>query len=258
LVLNRSLGDKHLRMAYARAGGGTKNVVVPKAQRERFCLTDSEVLKLAGDAIGIESHYSKNADRPMPMDIEWAKDGNDGQIYIIQARPETVISQRAPTSLESYELERTGPVLAVGLARMEFIISEHIKIHPMALVDPKRVSSAVERKKIEQLVRNYENPRDYFIEKLSEGVGTIAAAFYPKPVIVRLSDFKTNEYARLVGGKGFEPKEENPMLGFRGAARYTHPAYEAGFALECAALRRVREDMGLMNVARDGAVLPAR
>ena len=394
VVLNRSLGDKHLRMVYARAGGGTKNVVVPKAQRERFCLTDSEVLKLAGDAIGIESHYSRNAGRPMPMDIEWAKDGNDGQIYIIQARPETVISQRAPTSLESYELQRTGPVLAegravgekiavgrvrliastrqlknfkagevlvaesttpdwepvmkiaaaivterggrtchaaivarelgipavvgatgarnrlkasamvtiscaegetgrvyagalpiksgkltlseltqprtaimvnlgnpelafktamlpnsgVGLARMEFIISEHIKIHPMALVDPKRVSSAVERKKIEQLVRNYEHPRDYFIEKLSEGVGTIAAAFYPKPVIVRLSDFKTNEYARLVGGKGFEPKEENPMLGFRGAARYTHPAYEAGFALECAALRRVREDMGLMNV----------
>ena len=394
VVLNRSLGDKHLRMVYARAGGGTKNVVVPTAQRERFCLTDSEVLKLAGNAIGIESHYSRNAGRPMPMDIEWAKDGNDGQIYIIQARPETVISQRALTSLESYELERTGPVLAegravgekiavgrvrliastrhlknfkagevlvaesttpdwepvmkiaaaivterggrtchaaivarelgipavvgatgarnrlkagamvtiscaegetgrvyagalpiksrkltlseltqprtaimvnlgnpelafktamlpnsgVGLARMEFIISEHIKIHPMALVDPKRVSSAVERKKIEQLVRNYENPRDYFIEKLSEGVGTIAAAFYPKPVIVRLSDFKTNEYARLVGGKDFEPKEENPMLGFRGAARYTHPAYEAGFALECAALRRVREDMGLMNV----------
>ena len=95
VVLNRSLGDKHLRMVYARAGGGTKNVVVPKAQRERFCLTDSEVLKLAGDAIGIESHYSRNAGRPMPMDIEWAKDGNDGQIYIIQARPETVISQRA-------------------------------------------------------------------------------------------------------------------------------------------------------------------
>ena len=313
-------------MVYARVGGGTKNVVVPKAQRERFCLTDSEVLKLAGDAIGIESHYSRNAGRPMPMDIEWAKDGNDGQLYIIQARPETVISQRAPTAFESYELERTGPVLAegravgekiavgsvrmiastrqlknfkagevlvaesttpdwepvmkiaaaivterggrtchaaivarelgipavvgatgarsrlkagamvtiscaegetgrvyagalpiksrklklseltqprtaimvnlgnpelafktamlpnggVGLARMEFIISEHIKIHPMALVDPKRVSSAVERKKIEQLVRNYEKPRDYFIEKLSEGVGTIAAAFYPK------------------------------------------------------------------------------
>ena len=393
-VLNRSLGGKHLRMVYARAGGGTKNLVVPKLQRERFCLTDSEVLKLAGDAIGIESHYSRSAGRAMPMDVEWAKDGTDGQLYIIQARPETVISRRAPTSLESYELEGTGTVLAegravgekiaagkvrmiagtrqlknfkagevlvaestapdwepvmkiaaaivterggrtchaaivarelgipavvgaadaknrlkagamvtvscaegetgrvyagalpiksrklalselkqpstaimvnlgnpelafktamlpnsgVGLARMEFIISEHIKIHPMALVDPKRVTSVGERKKIEQLTHNYAEPKDYFIERLSEGVGTIAAAFYPKPVIVRLSDFKTNEYARLVGGEGFEPKEENPMLGFRGAARYAHPAYEAGFALECAALRRVREDMGLVNV----------
>ena len=136
----------------------------------------------------------------------------------------------------------------VGLARMEFIISEHIGIHPMALVDPEKVTSAGRAKAIEQLVRNYATPSDYFIEKLSEGVGTIAAAFYPKPVIVRLSDFKTNEYAKLVGGEGFEPKEENPMLGFRGAARYAHPAYAAGFALECAALRRVREDMGLTNV----------
>ena len=116
----------------------------------------------------------------------------------------------------------------------------------------------VERKKIEQLVRNYAEPKDYFIEKLSEGVGTIAAAFYPKPVIVRLSDFKTNEYARLVGGEGFEPKEENPMLGFRGAARYTHPAYEAGFALECAASATGARRHGPDECARDGAVLPAR
>ena len=136
----------------------------------------------------------------------------------------------------------------VGLARMEFIISEHIKIHPMALVNPERIASAAARKVIEQLVRNYARPADYFIEKLSEGIGTIAAAFYPKPVIVRLSDFKTNEYARLLGGEGFEPKEENPMLGFRGASRYAHPAYAAGFALECAALRRVRDDMGMTNV----------
>jgi pyruvate,water dikinase len=136
----------------------------------------------------------------------------------------------------------------VGLARMEFIISEHIKVHPMALVRPEKVISAQARQEIDQLVRNYPKPADYFIEKLSEGVGMIGAAFYPKPVIVRLSDFKTNEYARLLGGEGFEPKEENPMLGFRGAARYAHPAYAAGFALECAALRRVREDMGLTNV----------
>jgi pyruvate,water dikinase len=136
----------------------------------------------------------------------------------------------------------------VGLARMEFIISEHIKIHPMALVAPEKVVSEKARAEIQRLVKKYPKPADYFIEKLSEGVGMIGAAFYPKPVIVRLSDFKTNEYARLLGGEGFEPKEENPMLGFRGAARYAHPAYAAGFALECAALRRVRDDMGLTNV----------
>jgi pyruvate,water dikinase len=136
----------------------------------------------------------------------------------------------------------------VGLARMEFIISEHIGVHPMALVNPEKVTPPSARKTIQRLVRNYPRPVDYFIEKLSEGVGIIAAAFYPKPVIVRLSDFKTNEYARLVGGAAFEPKEENPMLGFRGAARYAHPAYAAGFALECAALRRVRQDMGLTNL----------
>jgi pyruvate,water dikinase len=393
-VLSRSLGRKQLRMIYADRGGGTKNVPVPEAERERFCIADVEVLKLAGDAIRIEDHYSKNAGHPMPMDIEWAKDGDDGQLYIIQARPETVVSQRMPTGLEIYALGASGAVLAtgravgekiasgsvrviadarqladfnpgevlvaesttpdwepvmkisagivterggrtchaaivarelgipavvgaadakkalktggvvtvscaegeigrvyegalpikvahvelsevkrprteimlnlgnpelafrtamlpndgVGLARMEFIISEHIKVHPMALVSPEKVTSVKARQEIERLVRNYPRPADYFIEKLSEGVGMIGAAFYPKPVIVRLSDFKTNEYARLLGGEGFEPREENPMLGFRGAARYAHPAYAAGFALECAALRRVREDMGLTNV----------
>ena len=136
----------------------------------------------------------------------------------------------------------------VGLARMEFIISEHIGFHPMALVSPEKVTSKQAQKAIQRLVRNHPHPSDYFVEKLSEGVGVIAAAFYPKPVIVRLSDFKTNEYAKLIGGEGFEPKEENPMLGFRGAARYAHPAYAAGFALECAALRRVRQDMGLTNL----------
>jgi len=136
----------------------------------------------------------------------------------------------------------------VGLARMEFIVSEHIGVHPMALLNLEKVTSIRARKAIRRLVRNYARPADYFVEKLSEGVGVIAAAFYPKPVIVRLSDFKTNEYASLIGGDGFEPKEENPMLGFRGAARYAHPAYAAGFALECAALRRVRQDVGLTNL----------
>jgi pyruvate,water dikinase len=392
-VLSRSLGGKQMRMVYA-GNGGTKNIRVPKSDRARFCLTDPEVLKLAGDAIKIEAHYSAKAGHSMPMDIEWAKDGDDEQLYIIQARPETVASQRAPTAFETFALASTGTVLVegkavgekiapgpvrnissprqladfkqgevlvaesttpdwepvmkiaaaivterggrtchaaivarelgvpavvgaqgarsvlkdgskvtvscaegevgrvydgvlevrttrlalsdlkrpktaimlnlgnpelafktamlpndgVGLARMEFIISEHIKIHPMALVEPDRIASKAAHTEIAQLVSSYDTPVDYFIEKLSEGIGTIAAAFYPKPVIVRLSDFKTNEYARLLGGEAFEPKEENPMLGFRGAARYAHPAYAAGFALECAALRRVRNDMGLVNV----------
>jgi pyruvate, water dikinase len=136
----------------------------------------------------------------------------------------------------------------VGLARMEFIISEHIGIHPLALTDPGKVSSRTERATIARLVRGYAKPTDFFVEKLSEGIGMIAAAFYPKSVVVRLSDFKTNEYASLIGGKDFEPIEANPMLGFRGAARYAHPAYAAGFALECAALRRVRDSMGLTNL----------
>jgi len=136
----------------------------------------------------------------------------------------------------------------VGLARMEFIVNEHIGVHPMALACPEKVTSKKARAEIDRLVRNYVRPTDFFIEKLAEGVGTIAAAFYPRPVILRLSDFKTNEYASLLGGGGFEPKEENPMLGFRGASRYAHPAYAAGFALECAALARVRKEMGLTNL----------
>jgi pyruvate,water dikinase len=140
------------------------------------------------------------------------------------------------------------PSDGVGLARMEFIINEHIGIHPMALVHPEKVASRQMRAAIRRLVHNYSQPTDFFVEKLAEGVGTIAAAFYPRPVIVRLSDFKTNEYASLLGGAAFEPKEENPMLGFRGAARYSHSAYAAGFALECRALARVRNEMGLTNL----------
>jgi pyruvate,water dikinase len=140
------------------------------------------------------------------------------------------------------------PSDGVGLARMEFIVNEHIGVHPMALAHPEKVASPKARTTIARLVRNYTSPTDFFVEKLAEGVGTIAGAFYPRPVILRLSDFKTNEYASLLGGAGFEPKEENPMLGFRGAARYAHPAYAAGFALECAAIRRVRDEMGLENL----------
>ncbi len=135
----------------------------------------------------------------------------------------------------------------VGLARMEFIINEYIKIHPMALLHSDQIRDD-ERAKVQQLTQGYNKPEDYFVQRLSEGVGTIAAAFYPKPVVVRMSDFKSNEYASLIGGRAFEPEEANPMIGFRGASRYTHPDYEEGFALECRAMKRVRDEMGLTNV----------
>ncbi len=393
-VLSRRMGAKDKRMVYGRGHSTTRNVNTSRADRERFCISDEDVLTLAGFAIAVENHYSKKAGHPTPMDVEWAKDGDDGKLYIIQARPETVASRRKPDALESYVLKSPGATLAagravgekiaagkvrlirskrdlsafkpgevlvapstspdwepvmkvaaaivtdhggrtchaaivarelgvpavvgtenftrktkngmlvtvccaegdvghiyegnlpfevervgtdtlkkprtgimvnlgnpeiafktamlpndgVGLARMEFIINQHIGIHPMALACPEKVKSAKDRRMISQLTHLHEKPADFFIERLSEGVGTIAAAFYPRPVIVRLSDFKTNEYANLKAGADFEPKEENPMLGFRGASRYAHPAYAAGFALECAALRRVRDAMGLTNL----------
>ena len=396
-VLRRRLGAKQLRMTYAAAPKGratTRNTPTSKAERGRFCISDRDVLTLAGYAIVIEDHYSLKAGRPTPMDIEWAKDGDDGELYIVQARPETVASRRAAEILQTYAIKGTGPVLVtgravgekvatgiarvvasardldafrpgevlvadtttpdwqpvmkmaaaivtnrggrtchaaivarelgvpavvgtgdatsklrtgamvtvscaegdvgrvyegaipfeasaidlnnlpkpktevmvtlgdpdlafrtamlpsggVGLARTEFIIQDQIGIHPMALAEPAKVVAAKDRAAIAHATRGYAKPADFFVERLSEGVGTIAAAFYPRPVIVRLSDFKTNEYAGLIGGGGFEPKEANPMLGFRGASRYDHPAYAAGFALECAALRRVREEMGLTNL----------
>jgi pyruvate,water dikinase len=139
------------------------------------------------------------------------------------------------------------PCDGVGLARMEFIITESIKAHPMALVHPEKLD-AQERAEIDRLTAHDPSPTDFFVRRLSEGVATIAAAFYPKPVIVRMSDFKSNEYATLLGGRVFEVDEENPMIGFRGASRYAHPAYREGFALECAAMKRVREELGLTNV----------
>ena len=136
----------------------------------------------------------------------------------------------------------------VGLARMEFIITEYIKAHPMALIHPEKVADNGELEQLQKLTAGYARPEDFFIQRLAEGVGTIAAAFYPKPVVVRMSDFKTNEYATLLGGRWFEQNEANPMIGFRGASRYSHPDYAEGFALECAAMKRVREQMGLVNV----------
>jgi pyruvate,water dikinase len=394
-VLRRSLGQKQLTMILAKGhtGSTTRDEPTPVEMRARFCLTDEEALALAGYALVIETHYSRRAGHPEPMDIEWAKDADDGQLYIVQARPETVASRKSASMLETYTLKGEGAVLAtgkavgekiggglvrviasaadlgtfrpgevlvasstspdwepvmktagaivtdhggrtchaaivarelgvpavvgtesatsalrtgqrvtiscaggetglvyegeiafdvtrvdvgaltlpktqimvnlgdpdlafrtammpnagVGLARMEFIISEHIGVHPMALAHPDRVSAG-ERARIEERARGFSSLREYFVRNLAEGVGTIAAAFYPKPVIVRLSDFKTNEYAALIGGAAFEPREANPMLGFRGASRYAHPAYADGFALECEALRRVRGPMGLTNL----------
>lgn len=395
-VLRRTLGAKKVKMIYAEGGrrDATRNVPTSHEERDRFCLTDEEVLLLAEQAIRIEEHYSARAGKPMPIDAEWAKDGVNGKLYIVQARPETVASQKPVALLTEYTLEsrtairiegravgnriavgkvrvitsveqlssfQAGEILVadtttpdwgtvmkkaaavvtnrggrtchaaivarelgipavvgtdratgilvngevvtvscaegikgrvytgavaftthetdmsklprpkthlminlgdpdlafqtsflpqegVGLARMEFIISNHIKVHPMALVHPERVDDAAVREQIAQLTRGFARPADYFIERLSEGVATIAAAFYPRPVIVRMSDFKTSEYAGLLGGRWFEPKEENPMIGFRGASRYAHPAYAEGFRLECAAMKRVRDVMGLTNV----------
>jgi len=389
-VLRRNIGDKAVKMVFTegQTRQTTRNVPTPKADRERFCLSDEEILTLAGHALAIERHYGR------PMDVEWAKDGIDDELYLVQSRPETVASQRPVTTLETYELRGTGEVLAegrsvgeriasgsarlvanvtelgrfqpgevlvadtttpdwepvmktaaaivtnrggrtchaaivarelgipavvgagdattsvpagtqvtvscsegnvgrvyrgevpfgvttleigdlprprthimvnlgnpdlafktsflpndgVGLARMEFIISEAIKVHPLALAHPERVSDPAAWAQIARLTRGYADGASFFVERLSEGIGTIAAAFWPKPVVVRMSDFKTNEYASLVGGRDFEPDEANPMLGFRGASRYAHPAYAEGFALECRAMRRVREEMGLSNV----------
>ena len=395
-IIGKNLGNKKLKMIYGSGDSKvlTRNVQVPEADRRKFCITDDDVLTLAGYAITIEDHYSKKAGKTRPMDIEWAKDGITGDLFIVQARPETVQSQKAMDVLETYHLDKKGRVLArgksvgekiaqgkahvipdvahlssfnpgeiliadtttpdwepvmktaagivtnrggrtchaaiisrelgipavvgtedatekiqtgqevtascaegddgmvyegllpfhvdkltlrdlkrpktkimmnlgnpeeafslsripndgVGLARMEFIINSYIKIHPMALVHPERVLDEAVKNRINELTYGHENKEDYFVEKLVHGVGTIAAAFYPKPVVVRMSDFKTNEYASLIGGEYFEPEENNPMIGFRGASRYYDDRYREGFALECKAMKRVRDEMGLTNI----------
>ena len=399
-VLKRRLGDKALTMVFEDeinteniAIEYTKNVATSNENKIKFCISDEEILLLAEYAIKIEDHYSKQAGYDKPMDMEWAKDGLDGQLYIVQARPETVESRKKENTLEMYslnehskvliegravgtkigsgkvrkitdasrlhefqagdvlvaettspdwepvmkiasaivtnsggrtchaaivsrelgipaivgaknasklllegqevtvscadgetgfvyeglldfEIKRTDlnsmpttktqilmnlgnpelafslaslPVDGVGLARMEFIINTSIKAHPMALIHPEKLDEMT-RQKISELTKTYESHEEFFIHTLAEGVATIAASVYPKPCVVRMSDFKTNEYATLLGGKFFEAEEANPMLGFRGAARYSHPSYEEGFALECAAMKRVRELMGFDNV----------
>ncbi len=399
-VLKRTLGTKRIKMVFNdaihqsnMAVEYTKNIPVEEKQQKQFCISDEDVLVLADYAIKIEEHYSAKAGYHKPMDIEWAKDGDDGEIYIVQARPETVESRDDKLFYETYtlknrskiliegravgrkiasgkvrkiedvsklnefqvgdilvadtttpdwepvmkiasaiitnkggrtchaaiisrelgiaaivgaenatELLRDGdevtvscaegengyvyeglldfevekidlghlqktktkimmnlgnpdlafslsslPVDGIGLARMEFIINEYIKVHPMALVHPEKLDLATQEEVVKLVGEGLEY-KEYFVRRLSEGVATIAASVYPKPCVVRMSDFKTNEYAALLGGSFFEPFDANPMIGFRGAARYSHPAYEEGFALECEAMKRVRDEMGFTNV----------
>lgn len=394
-IVQKKVGSKEIKMIYGRGDSKvlTRNVEVPEADRLRFCLSDEEVLKLAEYAIAIEDHYSVKYGESRPMDIEWAKDGITGEIFIVQARPETVQSQRSKDVLETYVLEKRSEILArgrsvgdkiasgkahvitdisdlpsfksgeilvadtttpdwepvmktaaaivtnkggrtchaaivsrelgipavvgagnatevletgrkitvscaegedglvydgilpfhkdtlslkdlkrpkteimmnlgnpeeafgfsmipndgIGLARLEFIITSYIKVHPMALVHPEKVKDLKVLREIEQLTRGYRREA-YFVEQLAQGVSTIAAAFYPKPVVVRMSDFKTNEYASLLGGSYFEMEENNPMIGFRGASRYFDERYREGYALECSAMKKVRDEMGLTNL----------
>ena len=403
-ILDKRLGSKELRMVYDDGTKFTKNVSVPLSERGKFVLTDEEILQLARWACLIEEHYSQVHGIHTPMDIEWAKDGITNQLFIVQARPETVQSQKSQNILRTYRLTKVTPPLppsdtpplalitgravgeaigngvanlildasnldrfqkgqvlvtdktdpdwepimkrasaiitnqggrtchaaiiarelgvpaivgcgnateilksgqevtvscaegdegqvyggllpfevqeiplqdlprtrtqilmnvgnpqeafslsaipndGVGLARTEFIIANYIQAHPMALIKYDELEDEFVKTKINQLTALYADKPQYFVDKLAQGVARIAAAFYPKPVIVRLSDFKSNEYANLLGGRQFEPKEENPMLGWRGASRYYDEGYRQAFALECQALKRVREEMGLVNV----------
>jgi pyruvate, water dikinase len=394
-ILQKRLGTKEFKMVYDMGGTRmTRNVPVPPEDRARFALADDDVLTLARWACIVEEHYSTKRGRPSPMDLEWARDGLTGELFIVQARPETVQSQKSNDSIEVYRLKNSGQVLVrgrsvgerigrgpvrvirsaahleqfrdgevlvtdktdpdweptmkraaaivtnrggrtchaaivsrelglpaivgcenatellhdgqpvtvscaagemgfvydglldyevettdltglarpntkvmmnvgnpeeafrlsmipndgVGLAREEFIITTYIKIHPKALLDHARLADAALREEIDRLTAGYADKPRFFVDKLAEGVAMIAAAFYPRDVIVRLSDFKTNEYANLVGGKAYEPVEENPMLGFRGASRYYDERYRDAFALECRAMKKVREEMGLTNL----------
>ena len=393
-IVTRKLGVKEVKMVFADDGTGTQVRDVVETQRNRFCLAGFEVMQLAQWACAIEDHYSKLAGKPQPMDIEWAKDGITGELFILQARPETIHGQNTQNYIEKYKLvgihgaplvsgvavgEKIGhgtahvlldsakltsfkqgeilvtsmtdpawePIMkrasaivtdrggrtchsaiisrelgipcivgsgdatekvrngtditvscaegergniyygkidfkvekqmitdkerpktqvmmnvgdpdhafavsrlpndGVGLARLEFIINNHIGIHPMALVNYPNLKKPADVQLISSRILE-EDPKEFFVRSLAEGIGRIAAAFYPKPVIVRMSDFKSNEYAMLIGGKEFEPVEENPMIGFRGASRYYDDRYKAGFRLECLALLRAREDMGLINI----------
>lgn len=394
-ILRKMIGSKEFKLVYdSDPSKRVKNIPVPEEERIQFCLSEDEILQLARWGCLIEEHYSSRKGSPVPMDIEWAKDGVTGELFILQARPETVQSQRDPNLIESFHLGRRGTVLVsgraigekiatgpvriiastqqlhefqegevlvtdktdpdwepvmkkasaivtnrggrtchaaivsrelglpaivgtlkatevlrngqpvtiscaegdmgsvyegrlpfevvktrvetfrrpqtqilinagnpdealalgllpsdgIGLAREEFIISNSIRIHPLALIHYERIPEGEEKRRIDTLTQGYVHKPQFFIDQLAQGIAMLAAAFYPREVILRLSDFKTNEYANLIGGRAHEPYEENPMLGFRGASRYYHPLYREAFALECRAVHRVREEMGLTNL----------
>lgn len=209
-IVRRDIGDKAIKLVYAE-GASTAREPVPESDRVRSVLTDEEALSLARWSVAIEAHYG------VPMDIEWAKDGRSNQLFIVQARPETVHARAHTAALEVYRLEtKHTPKLVGKSVGAKVAVGHEARLHGT-------------------------EPKEYFIDRLALGVARIAAGFYPRPVIVRFSDFKTNEYANLLGGKAFEPTEANPMIGFRGASRYYDPRYRDGFALECAAIKRRTE-----------------
>src|SRR3989339_731655 len=235
-IIEKNLGSKEKKLVYAVGGTKTtRNLDTGRDERNAFVLADAEILTLARWAVAIEQHYDK------PMDIEWAKDGPSGRLFIVQARPETVQSRREAGYLRTYEMQQEGKRLLSGLAIGEAIAAGRVC----------RIRSAADIARFKDnaiLVTEMTDPDWVPIMKRARGIAKIAASQYPEPVIVRMSDFKTNEYANLIGGQQFEFQENNPMLGFRGASRYYSDRYRDGFALECRAVKRVREEMGLANV----------
>lgn len=263
-IIERELGGKETKLIYSE-GGGVVEVPVPVADRRRSSLSDDEVLTLARWSVAIENFHSRRLGRPSPMSIEWAKDGRSGDLFVVQARPEPAHARRqeraadplphtsVPVMLDisdpsdAFELAHL-PSAGVGLVHTESIISA-IGIHPMALVYPDRVSDPAQRTELDKRIASHATPQDIFVDGLATRIARIAAAFYPRPVVVRFCDFTSHEFAELLGGKDFEPAHEpNPLIGFRGAARYYDDRYRDGFALECAVIRRVRQTMGLTNV----------
>ncbi|GAB1544136.1 hypothetical protein NUACC21_68120 [Scytonema sp. NUACC21] len=261
-ILNKRIGTKEIKMMYDVGGSKiTKNVPIVPSDRTAFALNDDDILQLAYWACLIEEHYSQIHGTYTPMNIDWAKDGITQELFVVQARPITlqeVTLEKVPYTRTKIMMNVENPEEAfglasipndgIGLARMEFIITHNIKAHPLALIHYNELEDKVAKSEIAELTAQYEDKAKFFVDKLAQSIGTIAAAFYPKPVIVRLSDFKSNEYANLLGGKQFEPKEENPMMGWRGASRYYNNGYLEGFALECQAIKQVRDEMGLSNV----------